>query len=332
MKFSILIPTYNGEKTIVQTLQSILFQSFVDYEIIICDDASTDNTVEVIKSFPDPRINFFGFQKNLGYAKNLQRCFAKANSEIIFLMAQDDILASGALQKTCDAFFLADDIGAVTRPYFWFDKDIKKPVRAVLPFDNNKNAILLAENPEHFLAVVKSIGQLSGLAFRRKFLNIQFNENCFVAHVYPFLGIFKNHKGIFLNDYTVAVRISSSQTRFNQKIYNPSPLKTWIEMFKNVLPEDEFKKSREIGIKHMTTHFVGLVQIKNYAPVKFLWREIWLHLKFRPQNIFNLKLWFYSLLCLLLPRQILRPLTDWYKEKINVHILPDISFSSPGSH
>ena len=48
LKFSILIPTYNGAEVIGDTIRSILSQSFQDFEIIVQDDASTDNTVEVI--------------------------------------------------------------------------------------------------------------------------------------------------------------------------------------------------------------------------------------------------------------------------------------------
>src|SRR3989338_10714141 len=173
MKLSILIPTYNGSQTITRALQSILSQNFSDYEIIICDDGSADNTVEIIKSFQDERIKLFGFKENVGYAKNLQRCFEKASGEIIFLMGQDDILAQGALQKIYNAFLLADDIGAVTRPYFWFDQDIKKPVRAVLPLDKNQNKIVsVFDSDKIFNHIMWSVGQLSGLALKREFLKI----------------------------------------------------------------------------------------------------------------------------------------------------------------
>ena len=54
--FSIIIPTYNREKSIVRAIESILCQTFIDFEIIIIDDASTDNTQTVISSFIDDHI------------------------------------------------------------------------------------------------------------------------------------------------------------------------------------------------------------------------------------------------------------------------------------
>ena len=62
--------------------------------------------------------------------------------DIIFLMGQDDILAKNALSKTYNAFLLDEDIGVVTRPYYWFNKDVRKPVRVVTPYNENKDSII----------------------------------------------------------------------------------------------------------------------------------------------------------------------------------------------
>ena len=80
LKFTIGIPTYNGASLIKETLKSILSQGFQNFEIIISDDCSKDNTIEVIKKFKDKRIKTHRNEKNLGYGKNLQvlRKLAKA--------------------------------------------------------------------------------------------------------------------------------------------------------------------------------------------------------------------------------------------------------------
>ena len=53
---SVLLPVYNEEKYIKKSIESILAQTFVDFEIIVINDASTDNSSDIIKSFKDPRI------------------------------------------------------------------------------------------------------------------------------------------------------------------------------------------------------------------------------------------------------------------------------------
>ena len=63
--FSIIIPLYNKENFIENTLKSVLAQTFNDFEIIVINDGSTDNTEKIIKSFNDPRIKYH-YQKNSG--------------------------------------------------------------------------------------------------------------------------------------------------------------------------------------------------------------------------------------------------------------------------
>src|SRR5208283_2688445 len=114
LKFTICVPTYNGGSFIGETLKSILAQDFQNYKIIISDDDSTDNTIDVIKSFGDEKIEVFKNKENLGYGKNLEVLRKLAKGDVLFLMGQDDILGKGALSKTHNAFLLDEDIGAVT--------------------------------------------------------------------------------------------------------------------------------------------------------------------------------------------------------------------------
>ena len=124
------MPVYNGAKVISSTIKSILGQSFDDFELIIVDDKSKDNTVEVIRKIKDSRIRVYENKRNLGYSGNLEECRKKAKGDILYLMGQDDILAKDALLNTYKAFMISEDIGAVTRPYYWFDWKITVPVRA----------------------------------------------------------------------------------------------------------------------------------------------------------------------------------------------------------
>ncbi len=328
LKFSILIPTYNGERVILDTLRSILSQNFNNYEIIVQDDASTDKTVEIIKSLEDERIKVFLNEKNLGYPKNLEKLSQRANGEIIYLMGQDDILGEGALLKTHAALQKNENIGAVVRPYYWFKRDIAKPVRATGRLNQSEEEIIhISDNYDKVILAIDVAGQLSGLALRRKYLDCPFNEEVFPCHVYPLASIFKKHPIVFLPEYTVAVRIESSQCRNFSKIYEKSPVKSWVDFFHNIFPEKEFDQLRVYGIKnYVAKNYVGLIQIRNYAKFKYLLREIGYLLKYRPENIFSPAFWFFSLGTMVTPPFILIPLVDWYKAKINSRRLKHIKF------
>ncbi len=315
----ILIPTYNGASYIRDTIKSILSQSFKDFQIIICDDASTDNTIKLIKKIPDKRITIKTNKKNLGYSRNLERARKYATAEFIYLMGQDDIMAKDALLNTINAFKISPDIGAVTRPYYWFDKDIKIPVRAKKQLNSKKDTVVsIFDNPEKVIRVFETLDQLSGLSFRTSFMNIPFHPDVFPCHIYPFADIFKNHPIVFLKDYNIAVRIASSQTRTVSSIYNKSPLLSWIEMVKSIFSEEKYKEIQKFLINDfITKNYIGLVQLRNYAKFKYFLREIWYLIVFNYHNLISFKFWFYSLGTFITPSFILIPLVDWYKNKIN---------------
>lgn len=319
------MPTYNGSSWIEETLKSILSQSFQNFEVIISDDCSKDKTLEVIKKFKDKRIRIYRNQKNLGYGKNLQVLKKLAKGEILFLMGQDDILLKDALLKTYNAFLLGEEIGVVTRPYYWFNEDVKKPVRAIMPYDKNKDAVIsIFDGKREVQKIFESVGQLSGLAYRRKYMDTDFHQETFPAHIYPFASITKKHKVVYLKDYTVAVRIESSQTRFKKSIYDISPTESWVKMFNSVYRERQYKEVREAGIEQMAKNFVGLVQLKNYSTFKNLSREIFILLKLRPANLLDPKFWFFSLGTILIPRKLLISLVDNYKNKILLRRLKNV--------
>ena len=193
-KFSISIcmPVYQGSHLIRNAIDSIRKQGFQNYELLIGDDnnpeakAEIEKTKSILDSYNEPRIKYTKNEQNLGYPSNLKSIVARATKDILFLMAQDDILSNDALQKTHDAFLLDEDVGVVTRPYFWFYDSIDKPVRAVTPYDPENDAVLsILDGKEAFNKIFDSVGQLSGLAYRKEFLEIPFHNDVFPAHIYP---------------------------------------------------------------------------------------------------------------------------------------------------
>lgn len=96
---SICIPTYNGGRFISQAIQSILGQSFKDFNLIIVDDASSDDTVKLAQRFTDPRITIKQNSKRLGLVGNWNTCLDLACGEYIHIFHQDDKLRSTALER-----------------------------------------------------------------------------------------------------------------------------------------------------------------------------------------------------------------------------------------
>lgn len=100
-QISVLLPVFNAEKYLEKALQSLLNQSFQNFEIVAMDDGSTDGSVEVLKKFSDPRIRIEKNEKNLGLIATLNRGISLCQGEFIARMDADDIAVSTRLEKQC---------------------------------------------------------------------------------------------------------------------------------------------------------------------------------------------------------------------------------------
>lgn len=87
--FSVIIPLFNKEKFIEATLKSVLNQSFIDFEILIIDDGSTDNSASIIKGFDDARIRYY-YKENAGVSSARNDGIEKAQSNYISFIDADD--------------------------------------------------------------------------------------------------------------------------------------------------------------------------------------------------------------------------------------------------
>jgi glycosyltransferase involved in cell wall biosynthesis len=101
---SVLIPTYNGEEYVKKTIESVLNQSLTNFELIICDDASTDRTSEILEDFAysDSRISVYRFDDNVGLPGNWNRCLKRANGTYIKILCHDDLIRANYLKETVE--------------------------------------------------------------------------------------------------------------------------------------------------------------------------------------------------------------------------------------
>ena len=96
---SVVMPVYNGEKYLREAVESVLKQSFSDFEFIIIDDGSMDKTEEIIKSYNDQRIVYIKNSENLGLAKSFNIGVRAAQGKFITRMDADDISVLGRFQE-----------------------------------------------------------------------------------------------------------------------------------------------------------------------------------------------------------------------------------------
>lgn len=111
---SILIPVYNRENLIEETVQSALNQTYKNIEIIVVDNQSTDNTWEILQKLASQyeRIKIFQNERNIGPVRNWKRCIDEANGEYGKILWSDDLIAPQFLEKTVP-YLENEDVGFV---------------------------------------------------------------------------------------------------------------------------------------------------------------------------------------------------------------------------
>ena len=125
-KVSIVMAVYNGKKYLREAIDSILGQSFQDFEFIIVDDASVDGSVDVIKGYQDPRIKLIINEENMRLPRSLNRGMSYASGEYIARMDADDISMPDRIEKQVLFMDAHPDVAASSGNYIVIDETGKQ--------------------------------------------------------------------------------------------------------------------------------------------------------------------------------------------------------------
>ena len=131
-KVSVCIPVYNGSAYIAESINSVLDQTYKEFHLIVCDNCSTDNTEEIVRSFNDPRLAYVRNAQNLGSVGNANRCLELSKGEYICIWHHDDVMLPDNLQRKVQLLdehpevgivhsnlILIDDTGKTIAPEIW---------------------------------------------------------------------------------------------------------------------------------------------------------------------------------------------------------------------
>jgi glycosyltransferase involved in cell wall biosynthesis len=111
---TVLMPVYNAERFLREAMDSILQQTFADFEFLIIDDGSTDTSIDIIQSYNDPRIRLVRNEKNIGISATLNKGIELASAELIARMDADDISYPERLKKQYEYMRSHPDCGMLS--------------------------------------------------------------------------------------------------------------------------------------------------------------------------------------------------------------------------
>ncbi len=129
---SVIMPAYNAEKHLAQAIESVLKQSYPEFELLIINDGSRDGTEEIIQSYDDPRIRYFK-QENQGVSAARNMGLANMKGAYFCFLDADDVMPCKSLESRLEIFKANSEIVYVDGKIIYFDKELKKKIKEWLP-------------------------------------------------------------------------------------------------------------------------------------------------------------------------------------------------------
>ena len=129
MKISVVMTVYNGEKYLLEQMDSILNQSYLPNEIIISDDCSNDRTMNLLEKYNNNKnieIKIYKNEKNLGFTKNFEKAIFKSTGDLVFLSDQDDVWYKNKIETIINKFNENPDINLIIHDADLVDANLKK--------------------------------------------------------------------------------------------------------------------------------------------------------------------------------------------------------------
>ncbi|MET4083349.1 glycosyltransferase involved in cell wall biosynthesis [Pedobacter sp. UYP30] len=192
---TILLPTYNCAKYILKTVESVLNQSYSNYELLIIDDGSTDNTEEIVKSISDKRIVYLKNSKNLGIVKTLNKGIKLAKGKYIARMDADDIMLGNRLQEQINFLEVNPEHGMVGSWYQIMDVGgkIRSTLKTTLTHEDIKLALLFGNQFAHPAVTIRT-DLVRKLKYSQEFLYTEdYDLWCRMAEVSKLANLPKIH-------------------------------------------------------------------------------------------------------------------------------------------
>jgi len=228
-EISVLMSVYNCENYLTDAMNSILNQTFKDFELIVVNDGSTDNSVEMIERYKDKRIKLFSFNKNQGISKALNFGISKCNGKYIAKADADDIYMLDRFEKQKAVLDNSLDISVVGSQieYFPHNKEVelgnryrskKKYFEAQL--NDTLNTEEIQERMYMFWCVTHSLMMIRGDIIRK----FGYDESYEIAEDYKLLYDLnkKEYKMINIAEKLGMIRVSKDSTSVQRKdkLYN----------------------------------------------------------------------------------------------------------------
>ncbi len=230
VKVSICLPTYNRSHFLTYAVESVLAQTYRDWELIICDDGSIDNTSELVQNWQDSQQNsqiiYLKQERNIGRSLNMQAGFQAAKGEYFIKFDDDDALTPEFLAKTVEILDNNLSVAFVSTNHW------------IINFQGQRNEAATLANSSHWGKDKLALGVIADLLRETlQYQSLQVGSTLFRKSCLDYLGFMRpeadgcedfdllvrlaiaNFQGYFLPEYLMEYRFHNAQSSLKQDIH-----------------------------------------------------------------------------------------------------------------
>jgi glycosyltransferase involved in cell wall biosynthesis len=244
-KISVIMSVYNGERYLKEAIESILGQTFTDFEFIIVDDASTDSSPEIMRSYSDTRIRIIKNRTNIGLTRSLNMALEQAHGELVARQDDDDISLPERFAKQIRYFMEHPETAVLGTSIYIIDENGGKQGKRILSEDpsiNNFQGGWFAHGSVMFQSqIVRRLGGYNEL-FR---YSQDFDLWLRIARHYPVRG---------LPQLLYMLRFHDENLQFTNRIEGVLYRLLALRMSLEELDEEIFKDIKDNGIRSFQHH------------------------------------------------------------------------------
>lgn len=315
---SVVIPVYNGEKTIQETIESVLKQTFSDFELIVINDGSQDKTLEIVSSIQDHRLRTVSYS-NAGLSASRNRGISQALGDYISFIDADDLWSIDKLEAQFNAL-QTNPQAAVA--YSWTDS-----INEAGEFSRRGSYYTVNGNVYANLLIFNFLENGSNALFRKQaFTEVgKFDESLTAAEDWDmYLRLAAHYQFVAVPSAQVLYRISDNSMSCNVSKLEKESLKVIEKAFTQAPKSLQYLKKQSVAnlYKYLTFKTLEGYPNRDYGikAMGFLWGFIKNDTSMI-QNKISLKVFLTSLIIILFSSQQSIKLLSRFKSKLNIKLL-----------
>ncbi|ATH06695.1 hypothetical protein BIY24_01695 [Halobacteriovorax marinus] len=256
--FSIIMPAYNAEKYIKESIQSVVSQDFISWELLVIDDGSFDKTKDVVTSFDfDNRIKYF-YQENSGVARARNLGIEKSRGEYVAFLDSDDLWVSSKLSRVYLELVDKPTVGLLYSNYYCFTDDRNEKVEAVhYPYFNDSmyESLIVLDYIATLTAVVRRTVLIELKGFDESFFGtedwdlwIRVAEVSEVFFLDERLGFYRIHSGGISKNIERQIRqelavIEKHRVKCSDNVYSAAKILLKVKQLRGLVSARDIRKN-----------------------------------------------------------------------------------------